>query len=192
MGNSPGAQQNPMYCMLANGLNVSLDGGVTSNPVAGGAGSVPLSNLAAQADQTAVGNVSGGAASPVALTKTQLTTLVNPATTALPGAQPVNSYILTPPRGADLTDADATIQPGSDKASMYWPADRRPDSKTGMLTLTMGITVLAAADGILDHPASSIFPDHQERRRDNPGDCRREWPYFCASVLSMPEPIISP
>ena len=33
MGNSPGAQQNPMYCMLAGALNVSFDGGVTWNPV---------------------------------------------------------------------------------------------------------------------------------------------------------------
>lgn len=29
MGNSPGAQQNPQYCMLAGALNVSLDGGAT-------------------------------------------------------------------------------------------------------------------------------------------------------------------
>lgn len=29
MANAPGAQQNPIYCMLANGLNVSFDGGAT-------------------------------------------------------------------------------------------------------------------------------------------------------------------
>jgi len=36
-----------------------------------GAGTIPLSALASQADQTLVGNVSGGAASPIALTRTQ-------------------------------------------------------------------------------------------------------------------------
>ena len=63
--------------------------GVNFIQVGGGAaGSIPLSELAVQADQTAVGNVSGSSASPVALTKTQLTTLINPATASLPGAMP--------------------------------------------------------------------------------------------------------
>ncbi len=60
--------------------------GVNFTQLGGGAaGSIPLSELAHQADQTVVGNIAG-TASPVALTATQLTALVNPATPSLPGA----------------------------------------------------------------------------------------------------------
>ena len=54
------------------------------------AATVPLSDLANQADQTAVGNVSGGSAAPVALTKAQLTTLINAFTSSLSGATPAS------------------------------------------------------------------------------------------------------
>lgn len=61
--------------------------GVNFTQLGGGAaGSIPLSELAHQADQTVVGNVAGSSASPVALTATQLTALINPATGSLPGA----------------------------------------------------------------------------------------------------------
>jgi hypothetical protein len=38
MANSPGAQQNPQYCMLSGALNVSFDGGATWTPIGGGSG----------------------------------------------------------------------------------------------------------------------------------------------------------
>lgn len=60
----------------------------TGNRVLSSASSIPLTQLAPQADQTVVGNVSGGSAVPIALTKTQLTTLVNAFTATLNGAVP--------------------------------------------------------------------------------------------------------
>lgn len=38
MSNAPGAQQNPMYCMIAGKLNVSFDNGTTWNPISSGTG----------------------------------------------------------------------------------------------------------------------------------------------------------
>lgn len=49
---------------------------------------VALTKLATQNNNTVVGNVSGGAASPIALTQTQLTALINAATASLSGALP--------------------------------------------------------------------------------------------------------
>jgi len=111
MANSPGAQQNPTYCMLAGALNVSFDNGATWTPIGGGsggtittsaplsgngsvgtpatiaAGAIALTKLATQAQATVVGNASGsGTVSPTALTATQLTALLNAATSSLPGA----------------------------------------------------------------------------------------------------------
>lgn len=60
----------------------------TGNRVLTLASAIALSQLAPQADQTVVGNVSGGLAAPIALTKTQLTTLINTFTTSLTGAVP--------------------------------------------------------------------------------------------------------
>jgi hypothetical protein len=50
---------------------------------------IPLTSFTTQANNTVVGNVSGGAAVPIALTTAQLTTLVNVATTSLTGACPI-------------------------------------------------------------------------------------------------------
>ena len=49
---------------------------------------VPLTALATQANDTVVGNISGGAAAPAALTQTQLTALINTFTASLSGAVP--------------------------------------------------------------------------------------------------------
>lgn len=51
---------------------------------------VPLGTLATQANNTVVGNVSGGALAPVALSKTQLTTLINAFSATLSGAVPAS------------------------------------------------------------------------------------------------------
>jgi len=62
----------------AGNLYYSLDGGVTFS--AASAGSGPIAN------NTVLGNISGSSAEPAALTKAQLTALINPATASLPGA----------------------------------------------------------------------------------------------------------
>lgn len=46
MPNAPGAQQNPIYCMLASGLNVSFDGGATWAPAVSPA-EIPLATPSA-------------------------------------------------------------------------------------------------------------------------------------------------
>lgn len=59
--------------------------GLTTTQLAAGA-AIVLSQLAAQADQTIVGNVSGGSAVPVALTLTQMRTFLGYAAIALSGS----------------------------------------------------------------------------------------------------------
>jgi hypothetical protein len=69
------------YRTIANGSGIALtDGG------AEGAFSVALAPIA---NDTVLGNISGAPAAPVPISQTQLTALINLATTALPGAMPV-------------------------------------------------------------------------------------------------------
>jgi hypothetical protein len=63
------------------GLAVTNPSGTAGNPSYA---------LAAVSDLTVLGNVSGGTAAPVPLSKTQLTTLINVFTSALPGAVPLS------------------------------------------------------------------------------------------------------
>ncbi len=109
MAQATGAQGVPLISIVAGAVYYSLDQGATwteaqqpgspSNsaaPVSGdgtvatpftiAAGAVALTKLATQANNTVVGNIAGSSASPVALTATQLTALINPATPSLPGA----------------------------------------------------------------------------------------------------------
>lgn len=53
-------------------------------------GAVPLAAIAPQANNTVLGNVSGGVATPTALSATQLTTLINAFTATLSGAVPAS------------------------------------------------------------------------------------------------------
>lgn len=64
---------------------IAVASGTTTPVISLNAAGVALTKLATQADQTIVGNVSGGTASPIALTATQATALLNVATTSLPG-----------------------------------------------------------------------------------------------------------
>jgi len=75
-------------------------------------------------DQTFIGNTSGAPAAPAALTATQATAMLNAATASLKGllssamfTRASNIYYFS--IGAALADADATVNPGTDHASMY-------------------------------------------------------------------------
>lgn len=81
--------------LAGSGSGISqLTGDVTAGPGSGSQAAtiansaVTLAKIANIADQTALGNISGGAAAPVALTKTQITTLINAFTASLSGAVP--------------------------------------------------------------------------------------------------------
>jgi hypothetical protein len=71
-------------------VSVADGGGLSGNGASAtplSASGIPLSKLATQGDSTVVGvPVGGGTEAPIALTTTQLTALINPATPLLPGA----------------------------------------------------------------------------------------------------------
>lgn len=113
--------------------SITFNNGLTSapNPVIG----IGTAGLASIAQNTVLGNVTGGSAVPIALSKTQLTTLINPFTTSLSGAVPVG--------GADATKfLDQT-------GSWTVPAG----SGTGTVT-----SVTFTGDGIVDSatPSSAV------------------------------------
>lgn len=74
-------------------FNLPTAAGTSGDPLLSGGGGatamtfgkLALTGLATQADNTVLGNVSGGAAAPIALTATQLTTLCNPFTDTIKG-----------------------------------------------------------------------------------------------------------
>lgn len=80
--------------------SVSGSGGPTGLTLTGGpitttgtltlGGNLALANMATIANNTALGNISGGTATPVALTTTQLTTLINAFSSSLSGAAPAS------------------------------------------------------------------------------------------------------
>jgi len=88
--------------------NLTVDRfGRLSAAATGGGGLAPI------ADQTVLGNVSGGTATPIALTKTQLTTLVNVFTSGLSGAVPASGGGTTNFLRADGTFAAPSGSSGS-------------------------------------------------------------------------------
>lgn len=89
---SAGASSDPIFAAL------NLSTSVT--------GQLPLTNIANIANDTVLGNVSGGSAPPVALTQTQLTTLVNSFTSGLAGAAPASGG-----GTVNFLRADGTWQP---------------------------------------------------------------------------------
>lgn len=76
---------------------------------------VTNAKMANMADQTVKGNVSGGAAAPSDLSKTELTTLINPATTSLKGAMPALTSGKIP---IGQSSGDATAQAVSGDISL--------------------------------------------------------------------------
>jgi hypothetical protein len=104
-------------------------------------GSITMAKLADVATETVIGRVAGGSGVPKALSKTELTTLVNAATGSLPGALTAAQFlklagIYRRVVGAALADADATINAATDKASQYVLAG--PLTANRVLTLGNG------------------------------------------------------
>lgn len=99
---------------------------------------VYLTSLESISQATVLGRADGaGTGSPTALTQTQLTALINPATSALTGAMPITSRLFQPARGTNLGDATVTIQPFTDGAAVYvLPAG----TLTANRTITFGNT----------------------------------------------------
>ncbi len=121
MGPSAGAQQNPIYCMLAGALNVSFDGGATWTPIGGGGG---------VADGVSIDG-DGTIATPFSVIPAYIEGLVAP---TLPKA------------GANLTDADATKSPASDAASVYTlPAATLSANRV----LTLGVAGSPVTDAVV-------------------------------------------
>lgn len=77
---------------------VTSSGAATSVP-----GPVPVASIATIAADTVVGNPTGSTAAPIAMTQTQLTALVNLATTALPGALAAADFQHIPSGWIDVT-----------------------------------------------------------------------------------------
>lgn len=109
--------------------------------VAGTPTVAPTVGIAASAAHTTIGNPTAGSAVPVAMTRTQLTAEIEAATASLPGSMSAADfsklaamYLLA--SGTALTDASATIQPGTDLASQYLAAV----AETANRTTTLGVT----------------------------------------------------
>lgn len=141
-----------------------------------GFASLPLPALAVQATNTVVGNVSGAAAAPIALSKVQLTALINLFSTTLPGAvpqsgggtinflradgtwQPVTSANPSAKVGPTAVNGTATTFMLSDAApainltaAYTWTGQHTFDAASGLplniITPTAGIYPLQFTDG---------------------------------------------
>lgn len=82
------ATTTPVITYNAQGQLTAVSSVTTAPPFSNVTGQIALSQLPTIANNTVLGNVSGGASTPTALTSTQITTLCNLATTSLPGCVP--------------------------------------------------------------------------------------------------------
>jgi hypothetical protein len=110
-----------------------------------GTGTVPLTAVATEADQTVLGNVSGGAASPIALSVAQLRTLIAVFGSAVTGLVPASgggttNFLradgswTTPPAGGTASEgclvgltADATLTADNTLRTIAWTAEAYDD-----------------------------------------------------------------
>lgn len=157
-------QSNPAYQLDVNGTfrvtgNVTLSGtgnsvGTITSGTWNGTG-ITNSYLATMADQTVKGNISGGSAVPSDLTKTQLTTLINPATDLLSGGVPATSTgkILVGKTGAPIQ----AVTPSGDVASV---------SDAGLITIAAD----AVSNAKLSDMATHTFKANITAGTDNPTD----------------------
>lgn len=149
--NAPGAQQNPIYCMIAGALNVSFDNGITWTAVGGSSSNIPLSDLANQADQTIVGNVSGGSAAPTALSAAQVLTMLgitkitDDRATALTRAQALCGNTLSAIMGTHFSNTGEWATTGTSGGTATLSASAR----AGVVNLSSGGTANHVAQAVL-------------------------------------------
>ncbi len=110
--------------------------------VAGTPTVAPTVGMAAAAAHTTIGNPTAGSAVPKAMSQTELTAELNAATLSLPGAMSaadfskLNVAYARPVLGANLADADATVNPGKTIGMYVCPAGTLSVTRT----ITLGIT----------------------------------------------------
>jgi hypothetical protein len=97
---------------------------------------LPLAAIAAIANDTVVGNSSGGSAAPIALNQTQLTALINVATASLPGALPV----LSGNTAQFLNGAGAWATPA-------YPTGANPSDSIGLAAVNGSAATFMRSDG---------------------------------------------
>lgn len=135
--------------------------------------------LGAVPNNTVIGNVSGGTAAPIALTQTQLTTLVNIFTATLSGAVPLSGGGTTNFLRADGTWATIVVPVGANPSALVGPSavngvattfmrsDAAPAinagaafSWNGLHTFNSGLTVASSvfqSRGILDNATATAL-----------------------------------
>jgi hypothetical protein len=129
--------------------SITFNDGLTSTPnpvvAVGTAGMAPIPSL------TALGNVGGVAAVPAALTKTQLTTLINPFTDALSGAVPASGGVLNTFLEAS-THSFQALPHGSTTVFGVYKVDGTTITETGAVLSAVtptGSCIVSGAAGIV-------------------------------------------
>ena len=118
---------------------------VTTTTIA--ANAVTLAKLATQADQTVLGNVSGGAAVPVALTQAQVRTFLGLATVATSGAYSDLTGAPTIPTGANPS-ASVGLTAVNGSAATFMRSDGAPALGQSIAPTWTGQHTFAPASGI--------------------------------------------
>jgi len=164
VGNATGSEAN-----VAD-ITSSADGQVLQQ--AGGVlvfAALPATALAPIPNDTVLGNVSGGAASPSALTQAQLTALINAATVSLSGAMPALSGVATeflngvggwsaPPASPTGANPSATIglTVTNGTAATFMRSDAAPALNQGITPTWTGVHTFQPAGGISAVAANMI------------------------------------
>lgn len=107
-----------------------------SGPNAAAFASVQLADLPPQANDTILGNISGGAASPVPLSQAQLTALVNAFSSGLSGAVPASGG-----GTANFLRADGNF------AAPAYPVGANPTASVGLAAVNGTATTFMRSDG---------------------------------------------
>lgn len=131
---------------------IDTNHGVTGGPITT-SGTISLADIA---DQTVLGNVSGGTTFPIALSKTQLTTLVNAFSSSLSGAAPASGG-----GTANFLRADGSwaVPPGATSGTVTSVSVVSANGFAGTVataTTTPAITLSTSISGILSGNGTAI------------------------------------